>query len=147
MKRILSFLLAAAMGFLLAACSQAAGSVSASEQDRTATEAERPAGEEFAEGPDQGYEGMRSGNVLVAYFSWADNAILAEDVDAVSSPSVLPPGNVQQLAAWVQEATGGDIFPIRVTEPYPSDWGECLERANGRRGEDHRSCTGGGDLR
>lgn len=46
-------------------------------------------------------------NILVAYFSWADNAILAEDVDAVASPSVVPPGNVQQLAGWVQEATAG----------------------------------------
>ena len=138
MKRIVSFLLAAAMGLSLAACSKAAGSISASEQGRTAAEAERPAGEGLPEESDQGYEGMRSGNVLIAYFSWADNAILAEDVDAVSSPSVLPPGNVQQLAAWVQEATGGDIFSIRVTEPYPSDWDECLERANEERGEDAR---------
>ena len=46
-------------------------------------------------------------NILVAYFSWADNAILADDVDAVSSPSVIPPGNVQQLEGWVQEETGG----------------------------------------
>lgn len=36
--------------------------------------------------------------ILIAYFSWADNADLAEEVDAVSSPSVVPPGNVQQLA-------------------------------------------------
>lgn len=46
-------------------------------------------------------------NILVAYFSWADNAILADDVDAVASPSVISPGNVQQLAGWVQEETGG----------------------------------------
>ena len=76
--------------------------------------------------------------ILVAYFSWADNAILEGDVDAVASPSVLVPGNVQQLAGWVQEATGGDLFSIRVTEPYPSDWDECLERANRERGEDAR---------
>ena len=37
-------------------------------------------------------------NVLVAYFSWADNAVLDDNVDAVSSPSVIVPGNVQQLA-------------------------------------------------
>lgn len=78
------------------------------------------------------------GEVLVAYFSWADNAILADDVDAVSSPSVISPGNVQQLAGWVQEATGGDIFSIRVTEPYPSGWDECLSRANEERGADAR---------
>ena len=77
-------------------------------------------------------------DVLVAYFSWADNAVLADDVDAVSSPSVIPPGNVQQLAGWVQEETDGDLFSIRVTDPYPSDWDECLDRANQERGEDAR---------
>lgn len=77
-------------------------------------------------------------NILVAYFSWADNAVLDEDVDAVSSPSVTAPGNVQELAGWVQEETGGDLFSIRVTDPYPSDWDACLERANDERGEDAR---------
>ncbi len=77
-------------------------------------------------------------NILIAYFSWAENAILTGDVDAVSSPSVIPPGNVQQLAGWVQEETGGGLFSIRVTDPYPSDWDACLERANEERGNDAR---------
>lgn len=77
-------------------------------------------------------------NVLVAYFSWADNAVLAGDVDTVTSPSVISPGNVQQLAGWVQEETGGDLFSIRVADPYSSDWDECLERANEERSEDAR---------
>lgn len=77
-------------------------------------------------------------NILVAYFSWADNAILEEDVDAVTSPSVIAPGNVQELAGWVQEQTEGDLFSIRVAEPYSSDWDECLSRANDERGEDAR---------
>lgn len=77
-------------------------------------------------------------NILVAYFYWADNAILTDDVDAVSSPSVIPPGNVQQLAGWVQAETGGDLFSIRAAEPYPSDWDECLDRANQERGDNAR---------
>lgn len=77
-------------------------------------------------------------NILIAYFSWADNAVLEEGVDAVTSPSVIAPGNVQELAGWVQEETGGDLFPIRVTEPYSSDWDSCLERANQERGNDAR---------
>ena len=81
---------------------------------------------------------IEDSRILVAYYSWADNAILAEDVDAVASPSVIPPGNVQQLAGWVQEATGGDLFSIQVTDPYPSDWDACLERANQERGNDAR---------
>lgn len=116
MKKIISTLLIAAVMLTLISCG-------------TAPDAESsPA----AAAPVDG------GEVLVAYFSWADNAILADDVDAVSSPSVISPGNVQQLAGWVQEATGGDIFSIRVTEPYPSGWDECLSRANEERGADSR---------
>ena len=142
MKRIASLLLAAAMFFSLAACSQADGSEASASSDsgqyETETAVEDTEDEVLPEEPDEGIRGPGNSNVLVAYFSWADNAILAEDVDAVSSPSVIPPGNVQQLAGWVQEETGGDIFSIRVTDPYPSGWDECLERANEERGEDAR---------
>ena len=142
MKRIASFLLAAAMFFSLAACSQADGSEASMSSDsgqyETETAVEDTEDEVLPEEPDEGIRGPGNSNVLVAYFSWADNAILAEDVDAVSSPSVIPPGNVQQLAGWVQEETGGDIFSIRVADPYPSGWDECLERANEERGEDAR---------
>ena len=105
-----------------------------------ATQAQAEAQSEAAAGDTSGAtEGEESGsNVLVAYFSWADNAVLDEDVDAVSSPSVTAPGNVQELAGWVQEETGGDLFSIRVTDPYPGDWDECLDRANEERGEDAR---------
>lgn len=79
-----------------------------------------------------------SSSILVAYFSWADNAVTEGDVDAVTSPSVTAPGNVAQLASWVQEETGGDLFSIQVTEPYPSGWDECLERANEERSQNAR---------
>ena len=81
---------------------------------------------------------VSNGNILVAYFSWADNAVLDDDVDTVSSPSVIAPGNVQQLATWVQEETGGQLFSIQVKDPYPSDWDECLSRANEERRDDAR---------
>lgn len=77
-------------------------------------------------------------SILVAYFSWADNAVIEGEVDAVASPSVTAPGNVAQLATWVQEETGGDLFSIRVTEPYSSDWDECLDRANNERSQNVR---------
>ena len=77
-------------------------------------------------------------SVLIAYFSWAENAVLEEGVDAMTSPSVSDPGNVQQLAGWIQEETGGELFSIQVTDPYPSGWDACLERANQERGQDAR---------
>lgn len=48
-------------------------------------------------------------NVLVAYFSWS--------------------GNSQQLANWVAEETGGEIFRIVPTESYGTDFDECADRA------------------
>lgn len=45
---------------------------------------------------------------------------------------------MQQLAGWVQEETGGDLFSIQVAEPYPSDWDECLDRANEEQGSNAR---------
>ena len=131
MKRTLLLFIACAVLLSLTACGDmhAAVPTPTVTPDATPNETEVAAATALPEG---------ESNILVAYFSWADNAILAEDVDAVASPSVVPPGNVQQLAGWVQEATGGDLFSIRVTEPYPSGWDECLARVNSERGEDAR---------
>lgn len=127
MKKYLSFMIVAAMTVFLAGC----GTDQPAQSDTPQPEqSSAPAGDGAPERAD--------GKVLVAYFSWADNAILAEDVDAVSSPSVIAPGNVQELAGWVQEETGGDLFTIRVEDPYPSDWDDCLERANQERREQAR---------
>lgn len=51
------------------------------------------------------------------------------DVDATTSASVLLPGNAAKMASWIQQETGGDLFSIVVTEPYSSDYDECLDRA------------------
>ena len=136
MKKIISLFLIAVMIFCLTACGATEESVPELSADISET---ADAGSVIPEnGEEDSTAAVQTGNVLVAYFSWADNAVLAEDVDAVSSPSVIPPGNVQQLAGWVQEQTGGDLFSIQVTEPYSSDWDECLDRANPERREEAR---------
>lgn len=74
-----------------------------------------------------------STKILIAYFTWAENTVVndpsAVDVDATTSASVLLPGHVAQLAKWIQEETNGDLFSIVTTEPYSSDYDECLDRA------------------
>ena len=123
--------------FLLCSIALAGCSSPSDSDDQTETQMEPQENAETQTGQSSSVlEGPE--NILVAYFSWADNAVLDDDVDAVSSPSVIPPGNVQQLAGWVQEETGGDLFSIRVTDPYPSDWDECPDRANEERAEDAR---------
>lgn len=133
-KRGTALLLALTLGICTAGCGAQSEETNdsgqtAQTQDNTNTRDTQGEEEQSAGG---------QGNVLVAYFSWVDNAILEDDVDAVSSPSVIPPGNVQQLAGWVQQETGGDLFSIQVTDAYPSDWDECLERANEELSEDAR---------
>ena len=149
MRRWMAVTLAALMVLSLAACAgnqqeEQPASAEATEQSQSASvqEEEEPASteqqpEEPASSTEQPSDTQESG-VLVAYFSWADNAVIDGEVDAVASPSVTAPGNVQQLAQWVSERTGGDLFSIQVTEPYSSDWDACLERANQERAEDAR---------
>lgn len=150
MKRIIALILALTLSLSLAACGNTPSSEeeapSNSSQASTSLEQTEPSstpesdatGNTESESTIPAESSDPDTNILVAYFSWADNAILADDVDAVTSPSVIAPGNVQQLAGWVQEQTGGDLFSIRVTDPYPSDWDECLERANQERGDNAR---------
>ena len=153
MKKILSPLLALALAIVFAACqaapnssvlsspapsessqiSSAVGESAASSQ--LAEPSEAPAGSSALEGSPEAGE---NGGVLIAYFSWAENAVREEGVDAMTSPSVSDPGNIQQLAGWIQEETGGELFSIQVTDPYPSDWDACLERANEERGQNAR---------
>lgn len=71
--------------------------------------------------------------ILIAYFTWAENTVVEDesriDVDATTSASVLAPGNAARIAGWIQDRTDGDLFSIVVTEPYSSDYDECLNRA------------------
>lgn len=46
---------------------------------------------------------------LAAYFSWS--------------------GNGQQMARWIAEETGGELFRIVPSEPYGEDYGACADRA------------------
>lgn len=154
MKKILSPLLAFALAMVFTACQTAEPSSSvpsspapsessqlssaveegAASSSQLAEPSEAPAESSALEDSPEAVES----SVLIAYFSWAENAVLEEGVDAMTSPSVSDPGNVQQLAGWIQEETGGELFSIQVTDPYPSDWDACLERANEERGQDAR---------
>lgn len=71
----------------------------------------------------------REKRILVAYFTWAENAHQNRAaVDAVTSASLALPGNAGLMASWIVEETGGMLFPIIAEEPYPADFDECLTR-------------------
>ena len=155
MKKLLTPLMALALAMVFTACQTAEPSSSVpsspapSESSQLSSAVEEGAASssqlaEPSEAPaessalEDSPEAGENGGVLIAYFSWAENAVLEEGVDAMTSPSVSYPGNVQQLAGWIQEETGGELFSIQVTDPYPSAWDACLERANEERGQNAR---------
>lgn len=98
--------------------------------------------------------------ILIAYFTWADNTVVEDEeaaiesalshyesvgdsgnyegIDATSSASIVVPGNTAQMAEWIQERTDGDLFSIVVSEPYSSNYDECLDRAADEKAEDAR---------
>lgn len=148
MKKIISIVLILALSAMVAACgkepeppqppleSEPMGEVSASlstssNEEETAIKGTAGAGESQAESMTA--EPGENSRILIAYFTWAENTVVEDpssvDVDAVTSASVLLPGNVGLMAQWIQEETGGDTFSILTAEPYSSDYDECLDRA------------------
>lgn len=143
MKRMIALLAALALTLSLTACGgteqgetqkpPAAPSQSVEVLPDTPSPSEEP-----AESP----EPSGNSNILIAYFTWADNTVVedpnAVDVDATTSASVLIPGNTAIMAQFIQQQVGGDLFSIRVTEPYSSDYDECLDRAADEKAENAR---------
>ena len=131
MKRTISFLLVMLVVFSLGACGKSGTQGNPQDSGQTKGQTEDQTAEEPETNRSENKQVEQNGEkkILVAYFSWAENA-KQDDIDAMTSPSVKEPGNVAQLATWVSGATGGDLFSIQVKEPYPADWDGCLERAN-----------------
>lgn len=111
-KKIISFLAVIVLVFSLTSCG-------GNDTENIVSIPETAEGKGEAGGNETSAE-EESGKVLIAYFSWAENAI-QDDIDAMTSPSVKAPGNVAQFALWIAEKTGGELFSIQVTEPYPAD--------------------------
>lgn len=143
-KRIISFLSAVTLVFSLTACGSRGteGKVVQSKQTESqmiesVSTIPETAKEESETDGNETSEEDENGKVLVAYFSWAENAV-QDDIDAMTSASVKTPGNVAQFASWIAEETEGELFSIQVIEPYPSDWNGCLNRANKEKSENAR---------
>lgn len=83
-------------------------------------------------------------NVLIAYFSRSGNTNIADGVDAVSSASLTVNedgstlGNTEQIAGWIAEETGGDLFLIQTEYTYPMDYDQAVEVGEGQDTDDYR---------
>lgn len=130
MKKLFALILAWAMLVALASCGTNAG-----HPDSTESGSLNEAGSQDGQGsheettpPSEAVPSVNA-NILIAYFSRVGNTDFPEDVDAVSSASLLRKdgalyGNTQYVAALIQQAAGGDLLLIETEEKYPADYDE-----------------------
>ena len=86
--------------------------------------------------------------VLTVYFTRAGNSDFEEDVDAVSSASLMEEdgkliGNSQLLAAMVQNSVGGELYAIQTEEKYPSSYSDTVSVARDEIDSDERVALSG----
>ena len=154
MKKWIALLLAALLTLSLAACgsetedsSETESTPSSSQTSETeepvaepsepeTSDVEEPVSEEpVEESPDT--------NMLVAYFSYAENAALPDGVDASATASIQTwngetTGNTGVVAAMIAEATGADMFSIQTVEQYPDSYDATIDQGQEERNADAR---------
>lgn len=166
MKKITTFIIFCILVFSLTACSNSqqnrgAGNASGEEISQITTEnippqtaeAERVQTEDsgdtsHADSSDREpvsstSEETGNGNILIAYFSYGENAKLASDVDASASASIQifngeVTGNTGVMAHMIAEASGGELFSIRTAEPYPDSYEGTLDVGKDEKDRDVR---------
>ena len=59
----------------------------------------------------------KGSKILIAYFTYGENAELPEGIDASASASIQP---------W-NDTIGGELFSIRTVEPYPDNYDDTID--------------------
>ena len=77
----------------------------------------------------------------VVYFTWAENVERISDdfdVDAITSASVILPGNVGLMADIITQQIGADKFSIVTKNKYSGIFDECLEQVSTEKAHNTR---------
>lgn len=140
MKRFIPLLLAAAAAISMTAC----GDSENTSQSETAQISEEMTAETAAE-PESSAEAPSAENnkILVAYFSYAENADLSENADASSSASInlwngKTTGNTGVVADMIANKTGGELHSIQTAEKYPNNYNETVNQGKAEAEADLR---------
>ena len=107
----------------------------AADEEQSAEESTETETEQSTEGTAEAEssEAAAQSSLLVAYFSYAENAALPDDVDVSASASIQPwngalTGNTGVVADMIAQATGADLFSIRTVEQYPDTYDATLDQ-------------------
>ena len=127
MKRIWPVFLALALAISLAACNSERTASSNAPAPSPSSAADQTGGSESSPA-----EGTGSG-ILIAYFTMPED-VDTSGVDAIAGASIVVRGgqvmgNVEYMAAIIQETVGGDLFRIETVQPYPLDHDPLVDQA------------------
>lgn len=120
MKKLLSLGMALVLSLSLMACGQSAAETGQSASDSAGDTVSAAESESDGSGESLGTSGS---NVLVAYFSWS--------------------GNTQEMAFYIAQQTGADLYEIVPETPYPEDYNECGDVALAERDNNERPAIAG----
>ena len=152
MKKWTAILLTVISAFSLAACSggesqensgqEPADNAQVSEEEVPSETDESASAEEEAVSDGTAEESADS-NMLVAYFSYAENADLPEGVDVSSGASIQiwndeTTGNTGVVAAMIADTAGADMFSIRTVEKYPDTYDATVDQGQEEQNADAR---------
>ncbi len=143
MKKMLTIVLAGMMGLSLAACrankeqESSQPEVSYNTEQVSELEALPVPSSEVPEAEDADI------NMLVTYFSYAENTDLPEGVDASATASIQIwnddlTGNTGVVANMIAETAGADLFSIQTVEKYPDSYDATIDRGQKERNADAR---------
>ena len=154
MKRIVAMILSGMMMLVLAACSgngtqenvqpaSALGSEQTSAPETLSAAAEQPATSSESLTSEVPADENTGANMLVAYFSYAENTDLPDGTDASASASIQvwngeTTGNTGVVAAMIAETTGADLFSIQTVEKYPDTYDATIDQGQQERNANAR---------
>lgn len=153
MKRIVAMILSGMM-LVLAACSgngtqenvqpaSVLGSEQTSAPETLSAAAEQPATSSESLTSEVPADENTGANMLVAYFSYAENTDLPDGTDASASASIQvwngeTTGNTGVVAAMIAETTGADLFSIQTVEKYPDTYDATIDQGQQERNANAR---------
>ena len=152
MKKWTAILLTLISTFSLAACSggetqeiseqDPADSAQVSEEE-VLSETDEEVSMEEETGAEGTAEETADTNMLVAYFSYVENADLPNGVDVSSTASIQVwndeiTGNTGVVAAMIADAAGADMFSIETVEKYPDTYDATIDQGQEERNADAR---------
>ena len=137
MKKLLVMVLVCMMALSLAACS---GNKAQERSQSSEAEGFQSISESSSE---VSTEESNDLNMLVAYFSYAENADLPDGVDASATASIRMwndelTGNTGVVADMIAEAAGAELFSIQTVKKYPDTYDETIDQGQKERNADER---------